>query len=404
VLHRLPERAAAPRRWSLAISAIVGSAALAAVLIVAVAIVGLPFIGSRLGPAAPAATSGPSVAAGTASPPASAAAADLRTFDEGGLAFAYPAAWHEFHYVMTSSFSNQIAYLATVDIPEPCTTTVDPSFTTTQCANRYQLTPGTLVVSISGGGSPGFDMTASRPAGSTALTIGGLPAYLETISTPAADQELRWTLSSSGLVDNFYSLDAQMRGPGIEAMRAQLEALIASVRYDPPVVPLPTGSATAADVPICKTSQLEITTTNSGAAGGMVGVYLRFINRGNQACSLHGWPTVIGVTASGATTTARNDPAGMLPFPDIPIQTVSLKPGDDAFAALSGGDNSGSAAACPPSYHTFRVTPPGSTQSVVLSAFNIGLNTDFTACVGLVASPIVSAAQMNGFIVYPLRP
>ncbi len=53
VLHRLPERAAAPRRWSLAISA-----ALAAVLIVAVAIVGLRFIGSRLGPPAPAAKSG----------------------------------------------------------------------------------------------------------------------------------------------------------------------------------------------------------------------------------------------------------------------------------------------------------------------------------------------------------
>jgi len=152
------------------------------------------------------------------------------------------------------------------------------------------------------------------------------------------------------------------------------------------------------------TSQLEITTTNSGAAGGMVGVYLRFINRGNQVCSLHGWPTVIGVTASDATTTAGNDPVGLLPFPDIPIQTVSLGPGDDAFAALSGGDNSGSAAACPPSYHTFRVTPPGNTQSVVLSAFNTGLNHDFTACVGLVESPIVSAAQMNGFIVYPLRP
>ena len=71
--------------------------------------------------------------AATPGPPASAVASDLRTFDEGGLTFAYPAAWREFHYAMTSSFSNQIAYLATVDIPEPCTTTVDPSFTTTEC-------------------------------------------------------------------------------------------------------------------------------------------------------------------------------------------------------------------------------------------------------------------------------
>ena len=68
VLHRLPERAAAPRRWPLPISALVGSVALAVVLIAAVAIMGMPFIGSRSGPAAPAATPGP---------PASAAAGDL---------------------------------------------------------------------------------------------------------------------------------------------------------------------------------------------------------------------------------------------------------------------------------------------------------------------------------------
>jgi len=66
VLHRLPERDAAPRRWSLAISALVGSVALAVVLTAAVAIVGMPSIGSRSGPAAPAATPGPlaSAAAG----------------------------------------------------------------------------------------------------------------------------------------------------------------------------------------------------------------------------------------------------------------------------------------------------------------------------------------------------
>ena len=66
VLRRLPERARARRRWSPTIPAMVGSAALAIILIAAVAIVGLPFIGSRAGPAAPAATPGPlaSAAAG----------------------------------------------------------------------------------------------------------------------------------------------------------------------------------------------------------------------------------------------------------------------------------------------------------------------------------------------------
>ena len=119
---------------------------------------------------------------------------------------------------------------------------------------------------------------------------------------------------------------------------------------------------------------------------------------------MHGWPTIIGITAGGAKLTARNDPFVYLPFPDLPIQTVSLKPGDGAFSSVSGGDNPPGASTCPPSYHTLRVTPPGNTESVVLSAFDTSLGADLAACAGLSASPIVSEAQMHGYIVYPLRP
>ena len=179
----------------------------------------------------------------TPGPPASSPAGDLRTFDEDGITFAYPAAWREFHYSVTSSFSNVIAYLATVDVPEPCTTTVDPSFTTIACADRFVLTPGSLVVTITSNGTPMFDMTTSRPAGSTALIVDGLPAYLETVPTPSADLSLRWTLSLPGSVDNFYTIDAQLRGPALVDMRAQLDALITSLRYDPPAKSLPSGAA-----------------------------------------------------------------------------------------------------------------------------------------------------------------
>lgn len=184
----------------------------------------------------------------TPGPPASAPASDLRTFDENGIAFAYPAAWREFHYSVTSSFSSVIAYLATVDVPEPCTTTVDPSFTTIACADHVVLTPGSLVVTITSNGFPGFDMSGPRPSGTTALIVDGLPAYVETVSTNSSDLSLRWTISSPGSVDNYYAIDARMQGPGLVAMRAQLDALIASIRYDPPVVPLPSGAATMASV------------------------------------------------------------------------------------------------------------------------------------------------------------
>jgi hypothetical protein len=182
----------------------------------------------------------------TPGPPASPAAGDLRTFDESGITFAYPAAWREFHSSVTSSFSNVIAYLATVDIPEPCKTTVDPSFTTVACADRFVLTPGSVVVTVSSGGSPMFDMTTSPPAGSTALIVDGLPAYLQTIPSTSADLALRWTIARPGSVDNFYEIDAQMRGPGLAEMRAQLTALVSSLRYDPPATPLPSGAAAMA--------------------------------------------------------------------------------------------------------------------------------------------------------------
>src|ERR1035437_9975101 len=59
----------------------------------------------------------------TPGPAGSAGAGDLRTFDEGGLTFTYPAAWHALHFSVNGSFSSLIATLATVDVPEPCATT-----------------------------------------------------------------------------------------------------------------------------------------------------------------------------------------------------------------------------------------------------------------------------------------
>ena len=75
----------------------------------------------------------------TPGPPSSPATGDLRTFDEGGITFAFPAAWQESHYSVESSFSHLIAILATVPVPEPCATTVTASFTETDCANRFTL-------------------------------------------------------------------------------------------------------------------------------------------------------------------------------------------------------------------------------------------------------------------------
>lgn len=205
---------------------------------------------SRLIRVAPLAALALVVACGVA-PSATPAATGTTTFDEGGLVFEYPAAWREFHYAVESSFSSAVAYLATVDVPEPCATTVASDSTGVDCEDRFALTADTLVVDVMSNGSPGFDIT-QVPSDATALTIGGLPGYVETngpdAAVPGVDRTVTWTIAAPGFVDNYYTIYAQMRGPDLGRLQAQLDALVASLRYDPPATPLPTGSdaATAA--------------------------------------------------------------------------------------------------------------------------------------------------------------
>jgi hypothetical protein len=173
-------------------------------------------------------------------------ASALRTFDEEGLVFAYPAAWRESHHPFFSTMSNSIADLATVDVPEPCATSAVSGGTQVDCADRFRLTPNSLVVHVMGNGNPVFNILKNRPADATPMTVGGLPAYLEETAPvdPAvgADVSLTWTLSRPGFVDNFYTISALIRGPDVGPMKDQLRALISSLGYDPPVIPLSLAS------------------------------------------------------------------------------------------------------------------------------------------------------------------
>jgi hypothetical protein len=163
------------------------------------------------------------------------------------------------------------------------------------------------------------------------------------------------------------------------------------------------GSSQAAAAP-CTTAQLAISVVDSSAALGTVGAWLRFLNTSRTTCTLHGWPTLIAVTAAGAAAAARQTPGSYLPFPNLNgIPTATLHPGEDAFAAYAGGDNPvGNAKACPPAYRTLRVAPPGSTRFVSLSGYNAWYGQDQPACIGIVVSEIVPASAVPEL--KPLRP
>ncbi len=223
-------------------------AATAAALLGLVAVVALA-CGSS-GPGSP----GPGSSARSAPPVGStggAGAAGLATFAEGGLAFEYPAGWRVFHHQELSTASSLIAELSTVDVPEPCSTTpVQGGGTQVSCSARYRLQPDTLVVRVSANGWPSFNILDPLPAAARPLVVGGLPAYVE-VGLPVdpatgADTVVTWTLARPGSVDNYYTISAALRGPDIATMRAQLDALVASLRFDPPATLLPAGQEAAA--------------------------------------------------------------------------------------------------------------------------------------------------------------
>jgi hypothetical protein len=125
-------------------------------------------------------------------------------------------------------------------------------------------------------------------------------------------------------------------------------------------------------VPPCTIPQLKITLTRRGAAvTGQVGGYLRFVNAGRAACQLHGWPKVTAITTSGQTIMAVRALHGTMLGAwqyTSPLPTVRLAPGAAAYAVLAAGDHSADGSTRCPSVRLLRVTSPGSSRHVALTA------------------------------------
>jgi hypothetical protein len=147
----------------------------------------------------------------------------------------------------------------------------------------------------------------------------------------------------------------------------------------------------------CTTSQLEIRLIHPGAAGGTAGGYIAFTNRASAPCRLTGWPTLVAVAASGKTTTAVHRRSTMFgPRPTIKgVPVVTLGYGRRADAVFTVGDRPGPGrATCPPPYRRLRVTPPGNSRSVLLSAWLSGYGHFLPACSAIEISFVVAASDL----------
>jgi hypothetical protein len=230
------------------------------------------------------------------------------------------------------------------------------------------------------------------------VTGGGAGAVLATAPGPAGRA---WRLAGgAGLATAACAL--ALTGCGSQAA----PAAIATTGRTP--APSATPSATASPSPspspsqgaattACTTSQLKIAITNSGALGGQAGGYLKFTNDGAGACQLTGWPSVVALTSAGQGTTLKRAQSTMYGAWQAPAQlpTLKLGPGDSAYAVVAADDQPTGNGGCPAPYRQLRVTPPGSSASVTVTAYLPGAQTYLPACTSAAGAPTAEVSAIT---------
>ncbi len=133
----------------------------------------------------------------------------------------------------------------------------------------------------------------------------------------------------------------------------------------------------------CRTAQLRVE-LHAAASLGVLHGYLSFTNTSHSGCTVTGWPTVIGVPATGMATAGIRERFGTPVARAVQgTPTVDLKPGATAIAAIDATDVPISGNECPPPYKYLKVAPPGEERVTVISARVNAVMGSFPSCSGL---------------------
>jgi hypothetical protein len=156
--------------------------------------------------------------------------------DESGIGFDHPAAWTLHDAYASFTGGAVIAVLGTVPVEPRC----GSEHVDINCYYEQKLPPGTISIVVgtgSFGGRTLFDERARDPleVGRTRAEVGGLPAIVHRYGPGGyaeQDEAIGWEIAFPNSVLSVYAIEARLRGPGLPAMRADLDRLIASVRID----------------------------------------------------------------------------------------------------------------------------------------------------------------------------
>ena len=170
------------------------------------------------------------------------------TFHEAGLAFDYPSSWTR--STAQGLGTNGIADLVFIGSGEGTASCVPMSpppddGTGFECTSfKAALKPDTLVARIEivqqgiDNRFPGVARWDIAAGGTRRIVVGGLPAFtgpsMSSHSALGADGVTTWVLSSLQDMNRHYQITVAMRGPDLAGLQAQVDALLASVTFDPP--------------------------------------------------------------------------------------------------------------------------------------------------------------------------
>lgn len=157
------------------------------------------------------------------------------------------------------------------------------------------------------------------------------------------------------------------------------------------------GAASSASIGACVTAQLKISIIDTGALAGQAGGYLTFTNDSRTTCRMSGWPVVIALTATGRATRLQRLQSTMFGawHYTAPPPVVTLRPGDSAYAVVAADDQSTGGTRCPAPYVRLRVSPPGDSENVTISAWLPGAVSYLPACTSADGSPTAGTSTIT---------
>ena len=157
-------------------------------------------------------------------------------------------------------------------------------------------------------------------------------------------------------------------------------------------------AASSASIGACVTAQLKISIVDTGALAGQAGGYLKLTNVSHTPCRMSGWPTVTGLTATGGATRLRRLQSTMFGawHYTSPLPVVTLQPGDSAYAVVAADDQpAGGNTRCPAPYVRLRVSPPGDSGNVTISAWLPGAGSFLPTCTSADGSPTAGTSAIT---------